>query len=68
MMQVNPSEAGAVQGNWLPARTPQLVELEQEGTNEGGGRDTRGVGKGFRTERGLAFIELILLKANRQCV
>ena len=22
MMQVNPSEAGAVQGNWLPAWTP----------------------------------------------
>lgn len=34
MMQVNPLEAGAVQGNWLPARTPQLVELEQEGTSE----------------------------------
>ena len=26
-----------------------------------------GCRKGFRTERGLAFIELILLKANRQC-
>lgn len=40
MMQVNPSEAGAVQGNWLPARTLQLVELEQEGTS----KEVMGVG------------------------